>query len=222
MESAFLYKNGVQTAQAQCASGEGVADHRRPKMVKEFDLSGKKIRLWEPTSMAVIDEINGITTIVVLGVLYGISNTFGPLPEDIFRYVIGLVGAIIAIGLTGAACPCSVVRNLKGRFEYYAHEIQVGMIRLISIAALLAWWESRVFWQAPLLEETVFRGFFMTSLTKWLEVCLVTMILTRHSQMSLAKAETDLSPVFRVCAVARNCYKQPAKILSFSTRRWLG
>ncbi|KAK8977251.1 hypothetical protein V6N11_021337 [Hibiscus sabdariffa] len=153
MESAFLYKNGVQTAQAQCASGEGVADHRRPKMVKEFDLSGKKIRLWEPTSMAVIDEINGITTIVVLGVLYGISNTFGPLPEDIFRY--------------GAACPCSVVRNLKGRFEYYAHEIQVGMIRLISIAALLAWWESRVFWQAPLLEETVFRGFFMTSLTKW-------------------------------------------------------
>lgn len=58
-------------------------------------------------------------TAVVLGVVYGITNSFQPLPDDLFRYDlkepfnlrngwflwagIGLGGAIIAIAVVGAA-----------------------------------------------------------------------------------------------------------------------
>ncbi|EXB64798.1 hypothetical protein L484_001018 [Morus notabilis] len=80
-------------------------------------ISIEKLSLDEKAEILFLDQ--GITTAVVLGILYSVTNSFQPLPEDIYRYDlrepfslrkgwllwagIGLVGAIGAISLTGAA-----------------------------------------------------------------------------------------------------------------------
>ncbi|XP_044491480.1 uncharacterized protein LOC123215449 isoform X4 [Mangifera indica] len=77
----------------------------------------EELSLDEKAEILFLDQ--GITTAVVIAVLYGISNSFKPLPEDFFQYDlrepfnlqkgwllwagIGLGGAILAIALTGAA-----------------------------------------------------------------------------------------------------------------------
>ncbi|CAL5338463.1 unnamed protein product [Camellia sinensis] len=76
-----------------------------------------ELSLDEKAEILFLDQ--GITTAVVLVVLYSLTNTFQPRPDDLFRYdlrepfdlqkgwlswaAIGLVGALIAIALTGAA-----------------------------------------------------------------------------------------------------------------------
>ncbi|PKA66641.1 hypothetical protein AXF42_Ash003296 [Apostasia shenzhenica] len=103
-------------------------------------------------------------TAAVLGVLYGITNTFQPLPDDVFCYDprepfnlqkgwllwagVGLFGAVISIALTDA-----LIRLLP-----LIGSSTVSTVCLVVITGVLA----------PLLEETVFRGFLMVSLTKWL------------------------------------------------------
>lgn len=120
-----------------------------------------------------------ITTAVILGILYSVANTFQPLPEDIYRYdlrepfsmkkgwllwaLFGLVGATIAIGLTGAA-----MSLFRGEDPQRETDALVRLLPLIgssgiSTACLLG--ITGVL--APVLEETVFRGFLMVSLTKW-------------------------------------------------------
>lgn len=39
--------------------------------------------------------VGSITTAVVLGILYGIANTFRPLPEDIYRYGISFSALVL-------------------------------------------------------------------------------------------------------------------------------
>ncbi|PKI75449.1 hypothetical protein CRG98_004119, partial [Punica granatum] len=74
---------------------------------------------WQTVSLTSLACGVSITTAVTLGVLFGITRSFQPLPNDIFRYDlrepfnlqkgwvlwagVGLVGAIGAIALTGAA-----------------------------------------------------------------------------------------------------------------------
>ncbi|WRX15964.1 hypothetical protein QQP08_008451 [Theobroma cacao] len=137
----------------------------------------EELSLDEKAEILFVDQ--SITTLVVLGVLYGVANTFQPLPEDLFRYdlkepfnlqkgwvlwaVIGLVGAIIAIALTGAAM--SLFRGEDPQRETDALVRLLPLIGSSSISTACLVGITGVL--APILEETVFRGFFMTSLTKW-------------------------------------------------------
>ncbi|KAL5221057.1 hypothetical protein ABZP36_025770 [Zizania latifolia] len=135
---------------------------------------------------ATIDEKAGVlflgqfsVTAVVLGVIFGITNTFRPFSDDIFRYDlkepfklpngwllwagIGLFGAIISIALVGAA-----MTFLGGETPKQETDSLVILLPLIgssniSTACLLG--ITGVL--APILEETVFRGFLMVSLTMW-------------------------------------------------------
>ncbi|XP_062161389.1 uncharacterized protein LOC133868496 [Alnus glutinosa] len=121
----------------------------------------------------------GITTAFILGILYVVANSFQPLPEDVFRYDwrepfslqkgwllwagIGLVGALSAIALTGVALSFFSGESPQRETDALVRLLPLIGSSSISTACLLG--ITGVF--APLLEETVFRGFFMVSLTKW-------------------------------------------------------
>ncbi|KAJ3705742.1 hypothetical protein LUZ61_009447 [Rhynchospora tenuis] len=118
-------------------------------------------------------------TAVVLGVIFGITNTFRPFSDDLFQYDvrepfklqngwllwagIGLIGAIIAIALVGV-----VTALLNGESPQRETDALTRLLPLIgssttSTASLVI--ITGVL--APLLEETIFRGFLMVTLTKW-------------------------------------------------------
>lgn len=136
-----------------------------------------ELSLDEKAEILFVDQ--GITTAVVLGVIYGITNTFQPLPDDFFRYDlrepfslqkgwllwagIGLFGAIIAIALTGAAMSLFSGETPERETDALVRLLPLIGSSSISTACLIG--ITGVL--APLLEETVFRGFFMVSLTKW-------------------------------------------------------
>ncbi|KAJ4961682.1 hypothetical protein NE237_021592 [Protea cynaroides] len=120
-----------------------------------------------------------IVTAIVLGVIYGFTNTFQPLPDDIFCYELkdpfnlqkgwllwagfGFVGALLSVALTGAAMALFSGKSPQRETDALVHllpligssNISTGC--LVGITGVLA----------PLLEETVFRGFLMVSLTQW-------------------------------------------------------
>ncbi|KEH19739.1 CAAX amino terminal protease family protein [Medicago truncatula] len=135
------------------------------------------LSLDEKAELLFIDQ--GITTAAVLGIIYSVFNTYQPLPEGFFKYDlrepfnlqkgwllwagVGLVGALVSIGLTGVA-----VSFFNGETPERETDALVRLLPLIgssSISTACLVGITGVF--APLLEETVFRGFFMTSLTKW-------------------------------------------------------
>ncbi|CAK8561503.1 unnamed protein product [Lathyrus sativus] len=135
------------------------------------------LTLDEKAELLFLDQ--GITTAAVLGIIYSVFNTYQPLPEDFFKYDlrepfnlqkgwllwagVGLVGALVAIGLTGVA-----VSFFSGETPQRETDALVRLLPLIgssSVSTACLVGITGVF--APLLEETVFRGFFMTSLTKW-------------------------------------------------------
>ncbi|KAF7099990.1 hypothetical protein CFC21_101557 [Triticum aestivum] len=135
---------------------------------------------------ATIDEKAGVlfleqfsVTAVAIGVMFGITNTFRPFSDDIFRYDfkepfklqngwllwagIGLFFALVSISLTGA-----VMTFLNGATTQRETDSLLLLLPLIgssniSTACLLG--ITGVL--APILEETVFRGFLMVSLTMW-------------------------------------------------------
>nr|CAD1826438.1 unnamed protein product [Ananas comosus var. bracteatus] len=135
---------------------------------------------------ATLDEIAEIlfagqfsVTAVVLGVIFGITNTFQPFSDDIFRYdlkepfklqngwllwaVIGLVGALIAISLVGV-----VLNSLNGGSPQRETDALIRLLPLIGSSSIsTACLVGITGVLAPFLEETVFRGFLMVSLTKW-------------------------------------------------------
>ncbi|KAI0494643.1 hypothetical protein KFK09_024784 [Dendrobium nobile] len=118
-------------------------------------------------------------TASVLGVLYGITNTFRPFPNDIFKYDlkepfdlqngwllwagVGLFGAVIAIALVGFLL--NIMNSEQPQRETDALIRLLPLIGSSSISTACLVGITGVL--APLLEETVFRGFFMVSLTKW-------------------------------------------------------
>ncbi|XP_059648849.1 uncharacterized protein LOC132294859 isoform X2 [Cornus florida] len=121
-----------------------------------------------------------IGTAVVLGVVYTVTNMFRPLPGDLFRYglrdpfslqkgwllwaAIGLVGALLAVGLTGVSL--YFFSGDKPRRENDALVLLLPLIGSSSLCTACLLGITGVL--APLLEETFFRGFFMVSLTTWL------------------------------------------------------
>lgn len=139
--------------------------------VGELGLDGKAEILF-------LDE--AIITAVVLGVLYSITDRFQPRPDDLFCYDlkkpfdlqrgwlvwagVGIVGAVIAISLTGVAT--SLFSADKPQRETDALVRLLPLIGSSSISTACLVGVTGVL--APLLEETLFRGFLMVSLTKWL------------------------------------------------------
>ncbi|XP_048530430.1 membrane-embedded CAAX protease MroQ-like [Triticum urartu] len=126
-------------------------------------------------------------TAVVLGVIFSITNTFRPFPDDVFRYDvkepfklqngwllwagIGLFGAVISIALVGAA-----MTYLNGAPPEREKDSLVLLLPLIGSSTLsTAYLVGITGVLAPILEETVFRGFLMVSLTKWFPtpVCVI-------------------------------------------------
>ncbi|XP_045805004.1 uncharacterized protein LOC123898156 [Trifolium pratense] len=135
------------------------------------------LSLDEKAELLFLDQ--GMATAAVLGIIYSVFNSYQPLPEDFFKYDlrepfslqkgwllwagVGLVGALLAIGLTGYA-----VSFFNGETPQRETDALVRLLPLIgssSVSTACLVGITGVF--APLLEETVFRGFFMTSLTKW-------------------------------------------------------
>ncbi|CAA7031170.1 unnamed protein product [Microthlaspi erraticum] len=137
----------------------------------------EKLSLDDKAEILFLDQ--GLTTAVVLAVIFTVAKTFEPLPRDILRYDlkepfnlkkgwlvwggIGLVGAVGAIALTGTALslfrtetPEREVDSLMKLLPLIGSS-NISTLSLVGITGILA----------PLLEETVFRGFFMVSLTKW-------------------------------------------------------
>jgi len=137
----------------------------------------EKLTLDDKAEILFLDQ--GLTTAVVLAVIFTVAKTFDPLPEDILRYDlrqpvnlqkgwlvwggIGLVGAVGAIALTGVVlsvfrteAPEREVDSLMKLLPLIGSS-NISTLSLVGITGILA----------PLLEETVFRGFFMVSLTKW-------------------------------------------------------
>ncbi|WCJ19136.1 CAAX amino terminal protease family protein [Euphorbia peplus] len=137
----------------------------------------EELSLDDKAQLLLLDQ--SFTTAVVLGVIYGITNTFRPLPQDMFRYdvrepfdiqkgwivwaVIGLVVAILGVALTGFAMstfngdPPQRETDSLVRLLPLIGSSSISTACLLGITGVLA----------PILEETLFRGFFMTSLTKW-------------------------------------------------------
>ncbi|KAK3443027.1 hypothetical protein EUGRSUZ_B03438 [Eucalyptus grandis] len=146
----------------------------------------EELSLDEKAEILFVDQ--SITTAAVLGVLYGITRTFQPVPEDLFRYDlkepfnlqrgwllwagIGLIGALLAVAVTGYA-----MSLFSGETPQRETDALVRLLPLIgssgvSTACLLG--ITGIL--APFLEETIFRGFFMVSLTKWVPTPVAVLI----------------------------------------------
>ncbi|KAI9169453.1 hypothetical protein LWI28_012571 [Acer negundo] len=114
----------------------------------------QQLTLDEKAELLFLDQ--GIVTVVVLGVLYGISNTFKPLPDDFFRYGISLAGAVSAIALTGAAIslfngeePPQRETDALVQLLPLIGSSSISTACLVGVTGVLA----------PLLEEMCFEGF---------------------------------------------------------------
>ncbi|KAG6526702.1 hypothetical protein ZIOFF_016703 [Zingiber officinale] len=164
---------------------------------------GREVSLDEKAELLFAGQFS--VTAVVLGVMYGITKSFEPLPDDLFCYDlrrpfelrdgwllwagIGFIGALLAIALTGVALNAFHGENPQrektiakvGRKKIYFLDLVAyciimcqtdALVRLlpligssgISTACLVG--ITGVL--APVLEETIFRGFLMASLTKYL------------------------------------------------------
>lgn len=138
----------------------------------------EELSLDEKAEILFLDQ--AITTAIVLGVLYTLTKSSNPLPNDIYCYdwrepfnlqrgwllwaAIGLAGALAAIALTGVAMsslnsePPTRETDALVRLLPLIGSSNISTLSLLGITGVLA----------PILEETVFRGFLMVSLTKWL------------------------------------------------------
>lgn len=136
------------------------------------------LTLDEKAELLFLDQ--GITTAAVLGVLFSLTKSFQPLPDDLYRYDlrepfnlqkgwllwagIGFAGALGAIALTGVALSFFSGENPQRETDALVRLLpligssEVSTVCLLGVTGFLA----------PLLEETVFRGFFMVAMTKWI------------------------------------------------------
>ncbi|KAL6846144.1 hypothetical protein ACP4OV_023592 [Aristida adscensionis] len=164
-------------------------------------------------------------TLVVLGVIFGITNTFRPFPDDVFRYDIkepfklqsgwllwagvGLFAAVVSIALVGTA-----MTYLNGETPERETDSLVLLLPLIgSSTTSTAFLVGITGVLAPLLEETVFRGFLMVSLTKWFPtpVC----VLLSAAAFALAHLTPGQFPQLFVLGVALGfSYAQTRNLLT--------
>ncbi|XP_042459870.1 uncharacterized protein LOC122043362 isoform X1 [Zingiber officinale] len=139
---------------------------------------GREVSLDEKAELLFAGQFS--VTAVVLGVMYGITKSFEPLPDDLFCYDlrrpfelrdgwllwagIGFIGALLAIALTGVALNAFHGENPQRETDALVRLLPligssgISTACLVGITGVLA----------PVLEETIFRGFLMASLTKYL------------------------------------------------------
>ncbi|KAK9750778.1 hypothetical protein RND81_02G221400 [Saponaria officinalis] len=144
------------------------------------------LTLDEKAELLFVDQ--SLTTVAVLAVLFSLTKSFQPLPDDLYRYDvrepfslqrgwllwagIGLVGALGAIALTGVALSFFGGESPQRETDALVQLLpligssSVSTVCLLGITGVLA----------PLLEETVFRGFFLTSMTKWVPTPIAVVI----------------------------------------------
>ncbi|KAL9688355.1 hypothetical protein QQ045_032776 [Rhodiola kirilowii] len=144
-----------------------------------------ELSLDEKAELLFVDQ--SFTTAVILGVIYTVCRSY-PLSDDFFRYDfrepfnlqkgwllwagIGLIGALIGIGLTGIA-----MSTFGGEAPQRETDALVRLLPLIgssSISTISLLGVTGVL--APLLEETVFRGFFLVAMTKWVPTPVAVLI----------------------------------------------
>ncbi|TVU09515.1 hypothetical protein EJB05_42995 [Eragrostis curvula] len=164
-------------------------------------------------------------SLVVLGVIFGITNTFRPFPDDLFRYDIkepfnlrngwllwagvGLFGAIASIAIAGAA-----MTYLNGDTPQRETDSLVLLLPLIgSSTTSTAFLVGITGVLAPLLEETVFRGFLMVSLTKWFPTPIC--VLVSAAVFALAHLTPGQFPQLFILGVALGfSYAQTRNLLT--------
>ncbi|MED6169073.1 hypothetical protein PIB30_017825 [Stylosanthes scabra] len=136
---------------------------------------------WQTLALTSLSCGLGLITAVVLRTLYRMANNYQPLSEDFFKYDwrepldlqkgwllwagIGLAGALTAMALTDAAI--SFFSGETPDIEIDSLVTLLPSIESLNITFSTACVVGTTGVLAPLLEETVFRGFIMTSLTKW-------------------------------------------------------
>ncbi|KAK9842327.1 hypothetical protein WJX81_006744 [Elliptochloris bilobata] len=130
----------------------------------------------EKSTFALVNQI--LETVVGLGVISWAVRDFQPLPDDLFKIsfrdpfekprgwlVWGLLGVVLSpfvVGSTAAIFSAAGYDSIGGRgtADGVAAIIALDLptyLSLFSVTAILA----------PLLEEIVFRGFLLTTLTRW-------------------------------------------------------
>lgn len=166
-----------------------------------------------------------LLTAVGLTVIYAFVNQYKPLPDDLFCLEwkepfrlgngwllwggVGIVAASIGIALTGAALtalngepPPREVDSLLFLLPLIGTS-NVSTACLIGVTGVLA----------PLYEETVFRGFLMTSFTKWLPTPVA--VLLSASAFALAHLTPGEFPqLFMLGTVLGFSYAQTRNLLT--------
>ncbi|XP_026402439.1 uncharacterized protein LOC113298015 isoform X3 [Papaver somniferum] len=143
-------------------------------LVPYLGLNIGELSLDEKAEILFLDQF--IATAVVLGVLYALTNTFRPLPDDIFN-----------------RCSCSLTT-----VDWF-----FSTACLVGITGVLA----------PVLEETVFRGFLMVSLTKWFPTP-VSIILTAAAFALAHLAPAEFPQLFVLGTALGFSYAQTRNLLT--------
>ncbi|XP_038713260.1 membrane-embedded CAAX protease MroQ isoform X2 [Tripterygium wilfordii] len=121
----------------------------------------EELSLDEKAEILLVDQ--SITTAAVLGVIFDWREPFNLQKGWLLWAGIGLVAALLAIGATGAAMSFFGGENPQRETDALVKLLPLIGSSTISTACLVG--ITGVL--APVLEETLFRGFFMSSLTKW-------------------------------------------------------
>ncbi|RAL37633.1 hypothetical protein DM860_000327 [Cuscuta australis] len=181
------------------------------------------LSLDEKSEILFLDQ--AITTAVVLGVLYTLTKSSKPLPDEIYRYdwrepfnlqrgwllwaAIGFVGALAGIGLTGVAMslfnsePPQRQTDALVRLLPLIGSSNISTASLFGITGVLA----------PVLEETLFRGFLMVSLTKWLPT-LVSVVLSAAAFSAAHLTPSEFPQLFVLGTVLGFSYAQTRNLLT--------
>ncbi|KAL8035567.1 hypothetical protein ABFX02_12G105600 [Erythranthe guttata] len=166
----------------------------------------------------------GIPTVVILAVQLSLTKSLSPIPEDIYKYDlrepfdlkkgwllwagIGYVGARAAIYLTNSVMSFINYRP-KREIDYIMILLPMIGHSTFSTACLLG----MVGVLAPILEETVFRGFLMVSLTKWFPIPVS--VLLSAAVFALAHFDVGgLPQLFAHGIVLGFCYAQTRNLVT--------
>eukprot|EP00897_Mesotaenium_endlicherianum_P010324 jgi/Mesen1/931/ME000118S00110 len=130
-----------------------------------------------------------LRTVMGLWIVYAIVKPYQPLPPNFFKYDLGqpfklnsgwlLWGIVGFVGALGAVEISALTQTFLEGHELPREEAD-ALVQLLPIIGASPLSTASLLVVAgvcaPILEETIFRGFFMTSLTKWMPVPVAALI----------------------------------------------